>query len=68
MADNGLTLEAIPSVAARYALKYPDPEDVVLNVDINFARAPDGGGNAIPRLRFQPGLTNLGEGLFRRAG
>ncbi|TPM31479.1 hypothetical protein FJ967_24885 [Mesorhizobium sp. B2-3-4] len=36
--DNGLVLDSIPSAVAQYKLLYPNPEDVVLNVDINFAR------------------------------
>ncbi|WP_155765372.1 hypothetical protein [Mesorhizobium erdmanii] len=35
--NDGLTLNAVPSVVARYQLLYPNADDVFLNVDINFA-------------------------------
>ena len=34
---NGLKLNTIPSAVAQYELKYPNADDVVLNVDVNFA-------------------------------
>ncbi|WP_027036867.1 autotransporter outer membrane beta-barrel domain-containing protein [Mesorhizobium ciceri] len=70
--DKGLKLNSIPSAVAQYSLKYPNPEDVVLNVDINFARAgltenQTAVGSAINAIQTDltsPNFTKIASAIF----
>ncbi|BCG73009.1 outer membrane autotransporter barrel domain-containing protein [Mesorhizobium sp. 113-1-2] len=70
--DNGLKLDTIPSAVAQYSLKYPNPEDIVLNVDINFARtgltenqtAVGQAINAIQTDLTSPNFTKIANAIF----
>jgi len=76
-ADQGVTnhdlvLDSIPSAVAQYQLLYPNSDDVVLNVDINFARSgltqnQTSVGNAVNAIQTDltsPAFTKIAEALF----
>ncbi|MET4635013.1 hypothetical protein [Kaistia defluvii] len=71
--DEGLAIDAIQSAVAQYKLLYPlDPQDVVLNVDINYARggltenqtAVGSAINAIQTDLTSPKFTQIAAALF----
>jgi len=70
--DEGLALNYIPTAVAKYKLQYPNPDDVVLNVDINYARigltqnqtAVGTAINAIQTDQTSPNFTKIAAALF----
>jgi uncharacterized protein with beta-barrel porin domain len=70
--DNGFKLSAIPSAVAHYELDYPNPEDVFLNVDIDYAPVGLTGnqaavGTTVNRIQTDlssPGFARVAEALF----
>ena len=69
---DGLSLQAIPSAVATYTLIYPDPDDVVLNYDINYSpagmnrneHAVGTGINEIETARISPAFVPIAAALF----
>ncbi len=68
----GLTLNAVSSAVAQYQLQYPNAEDIVLNVDINFAPTGLTGnqaavGNAVNAIQSgssSPGFNKIAAALY----